>query len=181
MLAYNHPGQLVSVTVGGVPQGSYLYDYLSRLVSRSLPAATLHLVHDLDGNVIAEYDASGALNREYVWLEDRPVAAGERLVADHGPEQGFDLWLAERLRQAGRHLRRLDPGAGVALGPPLLREEAVQRPHRDDGPRHGGGREVAAPQVGDVRLDVGLGGVGKRRAAPGRRTIPSAPLSSLLR
>jgi hypothetical protein len=69
--------QLAGVTVGGVPQGSYLYDYLSRLASRSLPAssATLHLVHDLDGNVIAEYDASGTLNREYVWLEDRPVAA----------------------------------------------------------------------------------------------------------
>ncbi|MET3521490.1 RHS repeat-associated core domain-containing protein [Mesorhizobium abyssinicae] len=35
----------------------------------------LHYVHDLDRNVIAEYDGAGALLREYVWLEDRPVAA----------------------------------------------------------------------------------------------------------
>jgi hypothetical protein len=32
-------------------------------------------VHDLDGNVIAEYDSTGTLLREYVWLDDRPVAA----------------------------------------------------------------------------------------------------------
>jgi hypothetical protein len=46
-------------------------------VVRQLPASTttLHLVHDSDGNVIAEYDDTGALLREYVWLEDRPIAA----------------------------------------------------------------------------------------------------------
>lgn len=76
-LAYNHPGQLASVEVGGTPKGSYAYDYLSRLVVRQLPATstTLHLVHDLDGNVIAEYSGTGTLLREYVWLEDRPIAA----------------------------------------------------------------------------------------------------------
>ncbi len=37
-------------------------------------------MHDLDGNVIAEYDATGALLTEYVWLEDRPIA----VIADAG-------------------------------------------------------------------------------------------------
>ena len=70
-------GQLAAVAVGGTPQGAYIYDYLARLVVRQLPASTttLHLVHDRDGNVIAEYDGTGALKREYVWLEDRPIAA----------------------------------------------------------------------------------------------------------
>lgn len=74
--AYNHPGQLSSVEVASTAVGVYKYDYLSRLVSRELPASstTLHLVHDLDGNVIAEYSSAGTLLREYVWLEERPVA-----------------------------------------------------------------------------------------------------------
>ncbi len=76
-LAYNHPGQLQGVEVGGVARGAYVYDYLSRLASRTLPASstTLHLVHDNDGNVIAEYDGSGVLLREYVWMDGRPIAA----------------------------------------------------------------------------------------------------------
>lgn len=37
-----------------------------------------HFVYDLDGNIIAEYDAGGTLLREYVWLEERPLA-----VVDH--------------------------------------------------------------------------------------------------
>ncbi len=75
-LAYNHPGQLQGVEVGGVARGAYVYDYLSRLASRTLPASstTLHLVHDNDGNVIAEYDGSGVLLREYVWMDGRPIA-----------------------------------------------------------------------------------------------------------
>lgn len=80
--AFNHPGQLSAVEVNSTAQGAYLYDYLSRLVSRGLPASstTLHLVHDLDGNVIAEYDSTGALITEYVWMDDRPLA----LIADAG-------------------------------------------------------------------------------------------------
>ncbi|WP_426213700.1 RHS repeat-associated core domain-containing protein [Mesorhizobium abyssinicae] len=75
--SWNSAGQLGEVKIGGVSKGTYAYDYLSRLAVRQLPASStvLHYVHDLDGNVIAEYDGAGALLREYVWLEDRPVAA----------------------------------------------------------------------------------------------------------
>lgn len=88
-LAYNHPGQLASVDVAASTIGVYTYDYLSRLVSRELPASstTLHLIHDLDGNVIAEYDSSSTLLREYVWLEDRPIAA----IAAGSPEVVYSV------------------------------------------------------------------------------------------
>ncbi|RLQ85271.1 RHS repeat-associated core domain-containing protein [Notoacmeibacter ruber] len=79
---YNAPGQLASVSTGGSLAGQYSYDYLSRLTVRTLPASgtTLHYIHDLDGNIIAEYDASGTVLREYVWLDERPLA----VVADAG-------------------------------------------------------------------------------------------------
>ncbi|RUY81806.1 RHS repeat protein, partial [Mesorhizobium sp. M7A.F.Ca.CA.003.01.2.1] len=80
--SYNAAGQLSGATTNGTTAGAYIYDYLSRLVSRTIAAssATLHMVHDLDGNVIAEYDASGALVTEYIWVEGRPLA----MVADAG-------------------------------------------------------------------------------------------------
>ncbi|RWF38395.1 MAG: hypothetical protein EOS65_23500 [Mesorhizobium sp.] len=60
---WNGAGQLGEVKIGGVSKGTYAYDFLSRLVARQLPASStvLHYVHDLDGNVIAEYDGAGAL------------------------------------------------------------------------------------------------------------------------
>lgn len=35
-------------------------------------------MHDLNGNIIAEYDSAGTVLREYIWLEERPLA-----VVDH--------------------------------------------------------------------------------------------------
>ncbi|WP_165349991.1 MULTISPECIES: RHS repeat-associated core domain-containing protein [unclassified Mesorhizobium] len=74
--SYNAAGQLAGATSNGAASGAYVYDYLSRLVSRSISATstTLHMVHDLDGNVIAEYDASGALVTEYIAVDGRPLA-----------------------------------------------------------------------------------------------------------
>ena len=62
-------------------QAEYLYNAQGQQVRRDLTQAgqIIHLIHDLDGNRIAEYlydDVAGtsSLIREYVWLEDRPVA-----------------------------------------------------------------------------------------------------------
>ena len=64
------------MAVNSVTKGTYLYDHRALLASRALPALslTVHSVHDLAGNVIAEYDGTGALLTEYVWLDERPVA-----------------------------------------------------------------------------------------------------------
>lgn len=73
---YNAAGQLSGATTSGAASGSYIYDYQSRLVSRTISASstTLHMVHDLNGNVIAEYNASGTLVTEYISVDGRPLA-----------------------------------------------------------------------------------------------------------
>lgn len=77
---YNHAGLLAEVKVNSSVEGSYVYDYLSRLTIRTLPggASSQHFVQDLHGNIIAEYSATGTLQREYIWLDERPLA-----VIDH--------------------------------------------------------------------------------------------------
>ncbi|MEM8858063.1 MAG: RHS repeat-associated core domain-containing protein, partial [Chloroflexota bacterium] len=86
---FNAAGQLKIVVVGGQYTAEYQYDYLSRLSLRYVANGnqTLHYVHDLAGNIIAEYDGSGSLNREYIWLDERPMA-----VVDHSGTGGPVLY-----------------------------------------------------------------------------------------
>ncbi|MFA9231192.1 MAG: RHS repeat-associated core domain-containing protein [Microgenomates group bacterium] len=60
-------------------QASYRYDYLGRQVSRALTGGlTIHSVFDSAGNRIAEYNqTTGALIREYIWLDGAPIAVVE--------------------------------------------------------------------------------------------------------
>ncbi|MEM8694134.1 MAG: RHS repeat-associated core domain-containing protein [Pseudomonadota bacterium] len=65
-------------------QAEYLYNALGQQVVRRLTqdANTIHSIHDLDGNRIAEYeidafDGTSTLLREYVWLQGAPVAVVE--------------------------------------------------------------------------------------------------------
>jgi len=78
---YDKAGRLVSVGVDGSAQGAYLYNALGQQVSRTawpgaLEAVTLS-VHDLSGNRIAEHADTGAVIREYIWLDGRPLAVVE--------------------------------------------------------------------------------------------------------
>lgn len=63
-------------TEGGV----YRYDALNRLVSRAVtqsvaPLSTAtHYIHDIYDRIIAETDSAGVTKREYIWLNDLPVA-----------------------------------------------------------------------------------------------------------
>ena len=77
---YNAAGQLSVVVVDGQYSAEYSYDYLSRLSLRYIASGnqTIHYVHDLAGNIIAEYDGAGIIGREYIWLDERPMA-----VVDH--------------------------------------------------------------------------------------------------
>ena len=60
----------------------YDYDGLERLAIRTTqnmtPAGTTHYVYDRDGHLIAEATNTGTTTREYVWLDDMPLA----VVAD---------------------------------------------------------------------------------------------------
>lgn len=77
---YDSRGQLKTATVGGSLKGTYVYNYAAQLVSRTLtnttPSGTVHYIHDLDGNVIAEADGFGNVTREYIWL---PKDAGSQM------------------------------------------------------------------------------------------------------
>ena len=73
---YDLRGQLATLTKGGVTT-TYTYDADGRRVrkvSSTGPASTVVFVYDLEGQLLGEYDRNGAALREYVWLENTPVA-----------------------------------------------------------------------------------------------------------
>ena len=79
--AYNNAGRLASVSLNGGLQAEYVYNALGQQVGRTVgsgPSAVVTLsVHDLNGNRIAEHDDTGAVIREYIWLDGRPLAVVE--------------------------------------------------------------------------------------------------------
>nr|WP_330085286.1 DUF6531 domain-containing protein [Methylocystis iwaonis] len=54
--------------------GTYAYDAFNRLASRTVNGTTTLYVHDINDHVIAETNAAGQTLREYIWLNDIPVA-----------------------------------------------------------------------------------------------------------
>ncbi len=54
--------------------GSYLTNAFRQRVQKVVGATTTQFVHDEAGHLIAESDASGTVQREYLWLDDMPVA-----------------------------------------------------------------------------------------------------------
>jgi RHS repeat-associated protein len=88
--SYDAAGHLASVTKDGLVWASYLYNSFDQLASRELTAATAtpatsHYLYDAQGHLIAEADgSSGAILREYIWLDDMPIAVIDT-VADGAP------------------------------------------------------------------------------------------------
>ncbi|MFQ5567375.1 MAG: hypothetical protein ACE5EU_13560 [Paracoccaceae bacterium] len=74
---YNLFGRLASVDLNGIRQADYLYNALGQQVSRDVGGVVTLVVHDLGGNRIAEHDDTGAVIREYIWLDGRPLAVVE--------------------------------------------------------------------------------------------------------
>jgi RHS repeat-associated protein len=71
---------MASMSINGVPQGTYKYDFAGRQAIRTIASTgiTIHSVFDSQGRRIAEYNqATGALIREYVWLNWEPIAVIE--------------------------------------------------------------------------------------------------------
>ncbi len=72
--AYNNAARLSSLTYEGNTRGSYVYNGLSQLITRTVSNmgsgvdGTVHYVHDAAGNIIAETDGTGATVREYIWI-----------------------------------------------------------------------------------------------------------------
>lgn len=69
---YNDAGRMVGVS-GGV-SAAYVHNALGQRVKKTVDGVTSYFVYDETGQLIGEYDASGALVEEIVWLGNIPVA-----------------------------------------------------------------------------------------------------------
>jgi YD repeat-containing protein len=72
---YNNASRLVTAKLNGTPVGSYIYNALEQRAAKTASGSTIQFVYDGAGHLIAEADAgTGAALREYIWLDDMPVA-----------------------------------------------------------------------------------------------------------
>ena len=83
--SYDVEGRLATAAQTGNPAigGSYAYDALGRLASRTANAGpgqtTTLYVHDINNHIIAETSTAGTTLREYIWLDDLPVAVVDKV------------------------------------------------------------------------------------------------------
>jgi RHS repeat-associated protein len=78
---YNAARRIRLVNQNGSAAGSYAYDFAGRRVWRrtyGTGALQTVYVYDQEGHLLAEHDAvSGAVRREYVWIDDLPIALAD--------------------------------------------------------------------------------------------------------
>jgi RHS repeat-associated protein len=89
---YNLAGQLATLTKGGVTT-TYTYNAMGqriRKVSSVGPQSTVIYLYDEEGQLLGEYDHEGRAIREYVWLQNVPIAVFAPNAADaNGPPLVF--------------------------------------------------------------------------------------------
>jgi YD repeat-containing protein len=88
-LTYNEANRLSQVSVNSTPDTDYLYNALGERVKKApaaTPSAGTRFHYDRDGKLIAESDGSGAVIREYAWLDGLPI--GEFTNAGAGTPPG---------------------------------------------------------------------------------------------
>jgi RHS repeat-associated protein len=74
VFTYNNANRLVTIQSSGSPLASYAVNALGQRVSKTAAGTTTAFVYDEQGHLLGEYDGSGNLIEETVWLEDLPVA-----------------------------------------------------------------------------------------------------------
>jgi YD repeat-containing protein len=82
LFTYNNRGRMMSTNAA-----SYLYNALGQMIEKSGSAGTTIFMQDEAGHLIGEYNGSGGLIEETVWLGDIPVAT---LQPD--PVSGIDIY-----------------------------------------------------------------------------------------
>ncbi len=68
---YNNRGRMMSTSAAST---NYLYDALGQMIEKSGTAGTTIFMQDESGHLIGEYNGSGNLIEETIWLGDIPVA-----------------------------------------------------------------------------------------------------------
>ncbi len=71
-LGYDDAGRMTSVSGGAT--ASYSHNALGQRVKKTVSAVATYFVYDEAGHLIGEYNSSGGLIQETVWLDDVPVA-----------------------------------------------------------------------------------------------------------
>ncbi len=71
---YNDAGRLLTETSGGLTT-TYTYNVLGQRVRKSSATGTTLFVYDEVGHLLGEYDGSGNLIEEIVWMADIPIAS----------------------------------------------------------------------------------------------------------
>jgi len=71
---YNNANRLIQIQADGVTVASYLINALGQRLQKSSTGTVTQFFYDEAGHLIGEYDASGNLVEETIWLEDLPVA-----------------------------------------------------------------------------------------------------------
>lgn len=186
---YDAEDRIRQIKLNGVIQANYNYNFRGQQIIRTFPASGLviHSVFGLDGNRISENNqTTGALIREYVWLNGAPLAVIEGgqiylIRIDHIGRPAFATTMA------GTKVWSLDylPFGGVAVmtGAPIdarfpgqwFQAEAglYQNWMRDYDPTMG--RYVEADPLG---LVDGASVYGYAKQNPGRWVDPSGRQSS---
>ena len=87
-------GRLESVEISSVTVGEYVYDSANLRTQKTVSGVTTHYVYGMGGKLYGEYDASGNLIREYVYLSGAPLAqiddvsSSDVLIYLHTDHQG---------------------------------------------------------------------------------------------
>jgi RHS repeat-associated protein len=72
--SYNLANRLNEVKQGATVIGSYRFNAFGQRLAKTTANGTQHYVYDEAGQLAGEYDGSGTLVQETVWLENTPVA-----------------------------------------------------------------------------------------------------------
>jgi RHS repeat-associated protein len=72
---YNNDGRLTSASLNSTSVGAYVYNGFEQRAVKTASGLTTNFVYDTAGHMIAEENGStGAAIREYIWLDNLPVA-----------------------------------------------------------------------------------------------------------
>lgn len=72
--AANDNGRNASASLNGSTAGTYLYNAFEQRVQKTVGSTTTQFVFDRFGHLLEEADGSGTVQKEYIWLDDLPVA-----------------------------------------------------------------------------------------------------------
>jgi len=93
---YNQQGRLQSASKTGM-NAAYLYNFKGERSSKQVEGVTTHFIYDLNGQLIAEADNNGVIQREYIYLNGQRFATidGSTLYYVHTDHLGTPIALTD--------------------------------------------------------------------------------------